>query len=302
VYAHLARKAEGTGRALTDVHIVSDFDGVWTDPSDEAAAVGAWQQHRLGEVLGGADPLAARLLSEVRDAVRRRPHAHGWIRPGGLSCYADEDPYVFHNAVATALWERGCEGARALSDAGYGHPEDFAAECFHAGTEAWRGSSDTHLLAGAVQAVEKILAAGHRVTIVSNSSTQRVLSILGTLGLDPAGVMGLEVHGGARKFELEADEPCHVEPQLSLAGRPIALRRPFYHRLLESLRPDVVIGDNLSLDLALPLALRDRGGWARDLRAVLKRNAYTPAWACEACEHAGAEIAPSLTALADSLA
>ncbi len=283
------------------MHIVSDFDGVWTDPRAEAAAFGAEQERVVAAALGVSSAAARERLAPVRAAVRAAPHAHGWTctQGGALSCFADEDPYVFHNAVAEAIWQAEDRLRAALEAAGHSCAAAFALACFEAGTARWRARAERHLLPEAIEAVRALLAAGHVVTIVSNSSTERLCGILGRGDLEWEAHPRLRLRGDARKFELSVGAQA---PVCTLARRPVRIDRPRYLRLLEALRPDVVIGDNVSLDLALPLWLRERAGWARKLRVVLKHNPYTPAWAEAACWEAGASIVSSLEALCDRVA
>ena len=55
--------------------------------------------------------------------------------------------------------------------------------------------------------------------------------------------------------------------------------RPYYREILRDVRPDLVIGDVASFDLALPAFMRSLGDLSADLRLVLRRNAETSAWA-----------------------
>ncbi|GIW72578.1 MAG: hypothetical protein KatS3mg102_2120 [Planctomycetota bacterium] len=283
------------------MRIVSDFDGVWTDPRAEAEAVGARQLERLAEALGGDRPRAEAVLAELRARVRARPEAHGWLWQGELSAFADEDPYIFHNAVAAALYEQGGEAVAALRRAGLPDAGRFAAACFEEGTAAWRAAHPTHLLPEAAEAVQRLLAAGHEVVIVSNSSTARVASILADLGLRAQEHERLVLRGGARKFVLTPAEPAGLEEPQLLAGRPVRLRRLHYYRLLEELRPAVVIGDVLSLDLVLPAALRREQLLSGPMRLYLKRNPYTPDWALMAAAEADIEVVGGLAELAERL-
>ncbi|RME73246.1 MAG: hypothetical protein D6776_07325 [Planctomycetota bacterium] len=284
------------------MRVVSDFDGVWTEPDGEAQAVGAWQCRRLAEALGGDEPAAAALLERVRAAVRARPERHGWRRAGGLTCYADEDPYVFHNAVAAALWDEEPEARAELAAHGFESAEAFAWRCFEEATAAWARAGAAPLLASAIEAVQELLDRGCEVWIVSNGSNERIRTML------EGGCPGLLAHprlrlrGDARKFELEPPgREAAAEDPLRLHGRAVRTARPHYRRLLEQIEPDLVIGDNLSLDLALPLALRRSRRWARRLEIVLKRNRYTPRWSLEASAAHGIGTVSRLAELAARL-
>lgn len=270
--------------------LLTDFDGVLTAQDAEAEAVGA----RLAEIVAEAE-----LLRRLRAAVRASPERHGWIAGGELACYADEDPYVFHNAVASAVYASGDRSLDRLRALGLATAEHLATRCFEEGTRRYREANASHVLPEAVDAVRRFLAAGHEVVVVSNSSTERVRALLAAADLEP-GTRGLRVRGGARKFVL-GGEPASVATHGEFGGRRVALRRPHYFEILAEERPDAVIGDVLSLDVALPLALRRAGGPFASMRCHLKRHPHTPDWSLRACVEHGGEPVDSLARLAAKL-
>ena len=276
------------------MRVMSDFDGVFTDPAGEAEAVGARQLEVLTEVLGDE---AADLVQSVRDEVRRNPMENGWISEGLLSCYADEDPYVFHNAVSAKVFGREGAHVSKLKEAGFDNHDALSMRCFEQGTSRYRDQNETHLLDEAVEALQAMLDEGWNVTIVSNSSTDRVARILSDLGV---GHDRVPLRGGAKKFVVTAER--HEVDEFGTYGeRKVRLRRGHYFDILQDEKPDAVIGDVLSLDLALPAHLRSRDGWAKDMKVHLKRNAYTPAWSLEAAERTGMRIVRTVGEMVDGL-
>jgi hypothetical protein len=63
----------------------------------------------------------------------------------------------------------------------------------------------------------------------------------------------------------------------------------------------VVIGDVLSLDLALPAALRERAEWFSDARLFLRRHPETPAWALAGCREKKIEVVDSIARIPEAL-
>jgi hypothetical protein len=266
--------------------LLSDFDGVFTNQDDEAAEVGA----RLGEVIDDTE-----LLRSLREEVRARPERHGWFVGARVSCYADEDPYVFNNAVARALFEMGPRAAvERIVASGYASAGALAQRCFEEGTARYRQRNNSHVDPRSLEAAESWLRAGNELVIVSNSSTDRIESILRGAGLEP-GAGGLRIRGDARKFLL-GDEPAHLPDAADFGGRAVSARRPAYLDILRSEAPGAVIGDVLSLDVALPVLLRSAEPGFSKLRCVLKRHPHTPAWALAACAQRGIDVVDSLAA------
>jgi hypothetical protein len=84
----------------------------------------------------------------------------------------------------------------------------------------------------------------------------------------------LRLRGGARKFLLDGK----ASSSLRLGELTFDVARPHYEAVLREERPDAVVGDVFSLDLALPLALRRREpGWSA-VRLFWLIHPYTPAW------------------------
>jgi hypothetical protein len=63
---------------------------------------------------------------------------------------------------------------------------------------------------------------------------------------------------------------------VTVGGLRVDVARPDYERVLREERPDAVIGDVFSLDLALPLALKRREPEWRDVRLFWLVLPYTP--------------------------
>src|SRR4030095_3988842 len=81
--------------------LLSDFDGVWTDPTAEAKAQGEVLEERLLEWMPAADRAAtASWLRAAREACRRDPRRYGWAPGGGaVSAFGDEDPFPPHSPL-----------------------------------------------------------------------------------------------------------------------------------------------------------------------------------------------------------
>jgi hypothetical protein len=135
------------------------------------------------------------------------------------------------------------------------------------------------ILPEAAEAGRRMLAAGIEVVAVSNSTTDKLMRWFEHAGVPcrehPDRADGaLRVRGSARKFVLAAE----ADRALKLGGIRFDLARPSYQGVLEDERPEAIVGDVFSLDLALPLALkRDDPAW-RGARLFWIIHPYTPEW------------------------
>jgi phosphoglycolate phosphatase-like HAD superfamily hydrolase len=282
------------------VRILTDFDGVLTDEDAEAAAVGARLLEIVEEALGES-ARARELISDLCASIAREPSRYGWVSGGALACYADEDPYVRAIAVAGALFSEGPPDViERLQKAGLESAEHLAARAFFEGTARFAAENPSHVLPEAVSALATLAAAGAEVAIVSNSPSERIEGLLREAGFLRFGQSRPRIVGGAMKFLL-GEEPRALPIEASFGGRPIRLRRPHYARIIEEEQPDVVIGDVLSLDLALPAALRERAEWFSDARLFLRRHPETPAWALAGCREKKIEVVDSIARIPEVL-
>lgn len=264
--------------------ILSDFDGVMTDQTEEGHTEFRIFCDELARVLGSESHRLEPLLKRAEEALLAAPARHGWWSEGRLSAYADEDLFIKVIGTAGCLdaWCRQGEDElapvhAALEKAGYGSFEAVSSWAYGQVVEHTR-RGDIQPIDPAVRGVVMgLLEAGHEVVVVSNSATDRVLDLLSRLELpavahDDDPTAPLRVRGSARKFALGSAPRAHRWGELSFD-----VDRPAYRTILQDEKPQVVIGDVFSLDLALPLALCEAGELQSHL--LLRTRPYTPAWA-----------------------
>ncbi len=260
------------------MHLVSDFDGVWTDPRAEADAIRDLMASRLAEVANLSQERVKTIFSEIEEKFIDNPFNYGWLFEGSITAYAMEDMYGRNHAIATAIWESrpSFEESALLREAIVkisGDAERFADACFRDGRSKYRETNKSFLVSQSAEVISQLRERGYQMTIVSNSKVTHILDLFDAaeVSLD-----GFEVIGGARKFNLGFTPS--VPETLQWQSAQVSLQRPHYLELLERLKPDAVIGDVFSLDLSVPLYLRNnRSDW-RHLRAGLIKQPYTPTW------------------------
>lgn len=265
------------------MHLVSDFDGVWTDPRPEADAIRDLMAEKLAQASSLALETVKQTFQEIEQEFTYDPFNYGWLFDGQITAFACEDMYGRNHAIASALWNSKPEvsnGAilkEAISSVA-GSPEALADLCFREGRERYRESNRAFLVKEASEVVSKIVAMGHRMTIVSNSKIDHIVDLFEAAGIDTE---AFDVIGGARKFHLGVVE--ELPQYLMIDNAAISLHRPHYYKLLKELKPDCVIGDVISLDIALPFYLKTSEKDWQSFRAGLIKQSYTPSWAETFC-------------------
>ncbi len=270
--------------------LISDFDGVWTLPHDEARAQGEVLD---GTLVGWMPPAeraaAAAWIRAARATVRAAPTQYGWAPGGRLSAFGDEDPFAAHSALLHYLHLHAAAEpmAKALVEAvlAHGHKslDAFGGWTHAEGVRRVAASRGPGILPDAAAAGHRMLAAGLEVAVVSNSGTDKLARWFAHAGV-PARVHpdhaagALRLRGSARKFVLDPEQ----ENPLHLGGLAIELARPAYEDVLRDERPDAVVGDVFSLDLALPLALKRREKEFAGMRIFWLIRDYTPRWLVDA--------------------
>lgn len=262
--------------------ILSDFDGVWTDQAIEAECVKLFLAAESARLAGVP---ANRALTDFRafeEEVQGHPARYGWAPDGRITAYVDEDPFCVANSIAALIAEGASERARryreAVLDGGFDSVPAFADRCFLSATAAYRDQHPPALVPGAAEHLSALEAAGAQIVVVSNSPADKIIRWFRAVGVDAGERPGhlLRVRGEAGKQTLGPGDDAIV-----VAGRRIVVDRPRYRAVLEEERPDLVIGDVFSLDLALPHVLRERGLPGAPRTLVLRGHGHTPAWVRE---------------------
>ncbi len=266
--------------------VLVDFDGVWTSVEGQAGAVDAARGRRLAELSGLPDEMVAQCEAAVAAAIAAEPLGHGWRLDGRLTAYADEDPFLGHNARCTGigiLADRGpgpCRALReALAERGHGDLGALGSAIFMDASHAYLADHGHDLLPSAPEVLTSLLAIADVIfcTNFTPDAVARSWLPRGFAFTGPQATPGLTLRGEARKQTLTAD-PARTVP---FGGRPVSVDRSFYRAALEAERPDVVVGDVFSLDLALPLTMAAERHPTCRPHCLLARTRFTPSWSLE---------------------
>jgi len=263
--------------------LLSDFDGVWTFPREEGVAHGEALDSALEALVGEGERAGVReWVARARAAVRAEPLRYGWVSAGRISAFADEDPFTEHGALLHYLSEQRAHdplAARlaAAIEADGSTLDAFGGRCHVAGVqrvEARRGPGITPAAAAAGRAM---LGRGVEIVVVSNSGTEKLdrwfrhADVPARVHPDHA-PQSLRLRGSARKFVLAPG----AGEGLEVGSMRVDIARSDYERVLREEKPDAVVGDVFSLDLALPLALKRREQAWRHVRLFWLLHPYTP--------------------------
>lgn len=259
--------------------ILSDFDGVWTDQAFEAESVKLFLVVEAARLAGVAADEAHEHFARFEREVKGAPERYGWAPDGRITAYVDEDPFCEANAIAMRLQEGRDTEARRYREAvlagGFATVTAFADHCFMTATSQFRQQHPPALVPGAKEMLQALLELDTEVVVVSNSSSDKIVGWFRQIGVDARTEPGgeLRVRGAAQKFVLGP-----TDASLTLSGRAIRTDRPRYREVISQERPEFVIGDVFSLDLALPHVLRAEGQPFAPRDLVLRRHPHTPNW------------------------
>jgi hypothetical protein len=306
--------------------ILSDFDGVWTNPGEEAKGVQALMITETARLSGTELDVVAADYAVFGQIAMGSPRDHGWAPDGRITAYVDEDPFCLGNSMAGvldglasgALPLKGCalgsvdgglvpravDYAAVIRKAGFADASAFSDHCFLGATAAFQRDHPPALVPDAKAIADRFLAMGADVVVVSNSGEEKILGWLEAAGIPARSVHDTSPHNGEPCFRVRGSAAKFLlgdgTEKIVVGGRDISVDRPKYRAVLEIEDADFVIGDVFSLDLALPFALRAAGhSWApREL--VLRQHGYTPQWVAEtSADGAIDHIVQSLTGLCD---
>ena len=263
------------------MRIVMDFDGVYTDPSNEGDACSKSFRNKIVSLHLKEQGLETEekvdsWLGELRARQASKPFHYGWRSEGRVSAFTFEDPFIrnigladFLDGLVTAGDERATQVLSRLKTTekiqSFGELSEWAFHQLHLkkapdhGTKAW-----------VIEAIDR----GHEVIIVSNSATDKIQEFLDQAGYPKE--RRPQVRGGARKFGL-GKKPRPIEMG-SVGSEKISVDtdRPFYEEALLELKPDAVIGDVFCLDLSLPIRLKREKKLELNWGIFYRHRDYTP--------------------------
>lgn len=280
--------------------VVFDFDGTLTDPGAEAALFEALYREKLA---AATTPLVLAHWSAAANQVDTAPETHGLMIGRVIAAPGDADPYV-RCFTLTQLLDKELKLASS-----YEALQQVAVECYQAVYSEMTAHhwSNAMFRADAAACLSALRELDIQLWVVSNADVRLVEKRLAALWGSPP----LRVVGNAQKHCIGPSRNADpallaISEDTFLPGlaRPLKLQRGLYFDALRKVWSEsqvgpsdtLVVGDIYEMDLALPAALgasvhliqngrtrqpyldalrglQGRGGFSRDLRAVVTRAA-----------------------------
>lgn len=280
------------------VKLVSDFDGVWTIQEIEAEYVWKYIIDSISSLTGDTKETTEELLNGCRKEMDREPYEFGWFNNGSIAAYYQEDPFGDNNAIFDFI-------NRAASTRSFSHFKqeiakikeaivakkkmtlaDFSNDCFVKSTTQFKLDGKLKPVETAGEIVKRLNSIGVEIVIASNSKTEKIEHLFrkaGQIVTNERAIKRGRLHaiGDAKKFVIDSSY-TELPEFIEISGKFKAnLRRKNYHKILLREKPDYVLGDVFSLDLALPLYMRLNDGRLNNLKVILKVQKHTPGWVKE---------------------
>jgi hypothetical protein len=285
------------------MRIVMDFDGVYTDPTEEGEACSKSFRDKilslkLKEVELDTLEKVDSWLGELRARSASKPFDFGWRSEGRVSAFTFEDPFIRNIGLADyldSLADAGDKKAKVVLEKlkktekiqSFGQLSEWSfhqlelKKCPDPSTKAW-----------VLAAIDK----GHEVFIVSNSATAKIEEFLNQNGY-PADKRP-KVRGGAQKFGLGKKPNSFNLNQKGQYEVIVDTDRPLYEQALLEIQPDAVIGDVFCLDLSLPIRLKREGKLPFKWGIFYRHRDYTPSQMVEFVTGRASQV-PEVTMVRD---
>ncbi len=280
---------------MSIVKLVSDFDGVWTNQEIEAGYVWNHITSSLAALTGESKETIGGLLNGCKKEMDRQPYEYGWFFDGSVAAYYQEDPFGDNNAIFDYI-------NRAASTRSYSNFKqqiakmkaailektkmslaEYSNDCFIKATTQFKLEGKLKPVETAGEIVNKLNSAGVEIVIASNSKTEKIEHLFRKAGhtvTNERAIRRGRLHaiGDAKKFVIDRGF-SEVPDSMEIKGKyKVNLRRKNYHKILLQEKPDYVIGDVFSLDLALPLYMRLNDSRVKNLKVIQKVQDHTPDW------------------------
>lgn len=277
------------------VKLISDFDGVWTNQAVEADYVWNYIISSISTFTEDTPKHINSLLIECKKEMDSTPYEYGWFNNGTISTYYQEDPFGDNYAILDYI-------NRAASKRSFSHFKqelakikdtiekktnmtlaEFSNDCFTKSTRQFKLEGKLKPMNTAEKIIKKLNSAGVEIVIVSNSKTEKIEHLFRKAGQTVTNknsiVRGrLHAIGDAQKFVIDNSYTELPEYYEITKRYKVSLRRKNYFNILLKERPDFVIGDVFSLDIALPLYLKINDSRFKNLKVIQKLHMYTPTW------------------------
>jgi hypothetical protein len=263
------------------MRIVMDFDGIYTDPTNEGEACSKSFRDKiislkLKEIdLDNVEKVES-WLGELRARQASQPFDFGWRSEGRVSAFSFEDPFIRNIGLADYLDYLVTQGNVRAKTVLESLKKTEKIHSFGELSEwsflqlSLKKAADPGARAWVMKAIEK----GHEVFIVSNSATLKIEEFLNQNDY-PEGKRP-QVRGGARKFGLGKQPRPFVLAKNAAHPIQVDTDRPDYEKLLLEIKPDAVIGDVFCLDLSLPIRLKREGKLDFKWGIFYRHRDYTP--------------------------
>lgn len=264
------------------MRIVMDFDGVFTDPSNEGEACSKQFRDKilslqLKEVgLETVDHVDS-WLGELRVRQAKEPFLFGWRSEGRVSAFTFEDPFIRNIGLADFLDHLVAKGdAKAKTVLSHLSKKEKIQTFGELSTWAFHQLNlKKHPDLETKRWIEDAVRAGHEIVIVSNSATDKIEEFLSQAGYESQ--YRPQVRGGAQKFGLgKKANTFLLNAHPEFAHVAVDTDRPHYEEALMELKPDAVIGDVFCLDLSLPIRLKREGKLPFVGGIYYRHRDYTP--------------------------
>jgi FMN phosphatase YigB (HAD superfamily) len=267
------------------MRIVMDFDGVFTDPTEEGDACSKYFRDKIISLglekfnLHTQDHVDS-WFGELRARQAAQPFSYGWRSEGRVSAFTFEDPFIRNIGLADFLDYLASEGdPKAKAILARLTKEDKIKTFGELSEQSFLNLKlKKRADPGAKKWVESAIAKGHEVFIVSNSATDKIQEFLNQNSFHD--VIRPQVRGGARKFGLgKKARPILIGKAGDDRHSPdvkVDTDRPIYEEALMSIKPDAIIGDVFSLDLSLPIRLKREKKLDFKWGIFYRHREYTP--------------------------
>lgn len=291
--------------SFPSLHFLSDFDGVWTEPTREMHAVHATVVGELARLGGVEQARMEELYASFAQEVMRHPQRHGWKIDGQVTSFVDEDVFAMPTAVGQLIDQGEFAGTAHFRQAvlrEWTHVIDFLDHCYHSTCDRFRALHSHDLAPGAARVLAWLMERDVAITFATNAPAEKVIQWFDHQGYAVADARTqsreqaqLRVYGRAGKQWLGSSKKT-----MDYNGRAVAIDRPQYRQIIEDENPDLIVGDVLSLDLSLPLAMRADGHPAAPSAIGLMHMRHTPQWAKQGLGEEAAKVdwlVPHVTSL-----